>query len=33
MNGLGEVQENIIKFVCEKQCIQEEIVQIEKQRE
>jgi len=32
MNGLGEVQENIIKFVCEKECIQEEIVQIEKRR-
>ena len=33
MNGLGEVQEKIIKFICEKQFIQEEIVQIEKQRE
>lgn len=32
MNGLREIQDNIIKFICEKEFIQQEIAQIEKQR-
>ena len=32
MNGLREIQDNIIKFICEKDFIQQEIAQIEKQR-
>lgn len=32
MNGLREIQDNIIKFICEKDFIQQEISQIEKQR-